>query len=214
MSKKFYISSGYSGGVASMLVLHGFKQVDKIEDCDFLVLTGGGDISPSLYGEINVKSYPSVERDKTEIADIQIALRLSIPCLGVCRGAQLLNVISGGSMWQDVDCHHGSHEIVSMYPIEDQKLISSSVHHQMMIPAGNYYLIAYANNRANVFINDKGKFTAYEHKDPEVVYYPDTKSLCIQGHPEFVADHSLYQNYCIELLNLMLSGKMETDLKD
>lgn len=210
--KKFYIAAGYSGSVASMLVLHGFTQTNSIEDCDFLVLTGGSDISPSLYGETNVKSHPMNERDQKEMADIQLALKLDKPMCGVCRGAQMLNVVSGGSMWQDVNNHRHQHEIVSDYPVENQKLIATSIHHQMMIPSGNYYLIAYVENHANVFTSDKGTFTSHNHKDPEVVYYPETKSLCIQGHPEFTADHSEYQKYCINLLNLMLSGKMDVGL--
>ena len=214
MSKSFYVSNGLSGSVSTMLRSNGFSEVFKIEDADFLVLTGGADISPELYGEANVKSGPNTNRDQVEINDIQFALKKGIPSVGVCRGAQLLNVVSGGSMWQDVDNHRTSHEMISTYPIENQKLITTSVHHQMMIPLGNYRLIAYAKNRASIFTSDKGTFSSFEHKDPEVVYYPDTNALCIQGHPEFATESSPYQKYCIELVNLLLSGEMKSDLKD
>ena len=68
-----------------------------------LVIGGGDDIGPEHYGgdlEAKVKADP--ERDKLEIEWIRRALEEDIPMLGICRGAQLINVVLGGSLHQDI----------------------------------------------------------------------------------------------------------------
>lgn len=67
-----------------------------------LVLTGGGDVDPALYGEIASPETepPDPERDVVEAALIDEALAHDLPLLGICRGMQLLNVHRGGSLIQ------------------------------------------------------------------------------------------------------------------
>lgn len=71
---------------------------------DGLVLSGGHDVSPQMYGEETLRlageSYPA--RDTFEQALLLEALKQHKPVLGICRGAQLLNVVHGGSLYQDV----------------------------------------------------------------------------------------------------------------
>lgn len=69
-----------------------------------LVLTGGGDVSPELYGE---KPHPasagvSRERDAMELEALRVALERGLPVLAICRGMQVLNVAMGGSLYQDL----------------------------------------------------------------------------------------------------------------
>lgn len=68
-----------------------------------IVIGGGDDIEPQQYGG---KPYPrrryDQERDRFEIAMIRQALEANIPMLGICRGAQLINVVAGGSLHQDI----------------------------------------------------------------------------------------------------------------
>ena len=73
---------------------------------DGLVITGGHDVEPVLYkaaAEIEGKYDP--ERDAFEAGIIDQALQDHIPLLGICRGAQLLNVQLGGSLIQDLRKH-------------------------------------------------------------------------------------------------------------
>ncbi|HYN19407.1 MAG TPA: gamma-glutamyl-gamma-aminobutyrate hydrolase family protein [Thermoanaerobaculia bacterium] len=69
-----------------------------------LVLCGGVDVAPELYGEtaINdtVEVYP--ERDAMEWALLQGAQAAQVPVWAICRGIQVLNVFLGGSLWQDL----------------------------------------------------------------------------------------------------------------
>jgi putative glutamine amidotransferase len=70
---------------------------------DALIIGGGNDIGPEHYGgdvEAKVKADP--ERDRLEIAWIRDALEKDTPLLGICRGAQLINVVLGGTLHQDI----------------------------------------------------------------------------------------------------------------
>lgn len=69
---------------------------------DALVITGGPDIHPSLYGqEPHPKTGPTQkERDAYEIALARAAIEGGVPLLGTCRGSQIVNVAYGGSLEQ------------------------------------------------------------------------------------------------------------------
>ncbi len=73
----------------------------SMSDVRGLVLTGGGDIDPKLYKESNSDS-KNIDgtRDQLEIECLDQALKLDLPVLAICRGAQLLNVFHGGSLIQ------------------------------------------------------------------------------------------------------------------
>ena len=73
-------------------------------EVDGVLLTGGGDIDPVLYGE---DRHPTVEdaepgRDEFEIDLARRAVAADLPLLAICRGAQVLNVAAGGTLVQDI----------------------------------------------------------------------------------------------------------------
>jgi putative glutamine amidotransferase len=75
---------------------------------DGLLISGGVDVDPLLYGEEPLPQLGSVmpERDSTEIAIIRQALAMDMPVFAICRGAQIVNVAAGGSLYQDVNSQH------------------------------------------------------------------------------------------------------------
>lgn len=79
-----------------------------VEDFDGLVLQGGSDIAPQSYGETPLKPEWAGDyiRDVYEIELVHAFLKAKKPILGICRGAQLLNVALGGSMLQDIEMQH------------------------------------------------------------------------------------------------------------
>ena len=81
------------------------EAIHKLHDCAALVLTGGGDIDPSLYKHSgNKEDFKDIDvnRDKLEKAMIGEALMLNMPILGICRGEQMLNVVLGGTLITDI----------------------------------------------------------------------------------------------------------------
>lgn len=75
-----------------------------MDTLDGVLLTGGGDVDPVLYGE---ERHPSVEdaepgRDEFEIDLARRAMETDMPLLAICRGAQVLNVAAGGTLVQDI----------------------------------------------------------------------------------------------------------------
>ncbi len=72
---------------------------------DGLVLTGAyTDLHAGLYGEVPriMRGEPDLEHDRADLAVLTAALALDLPLVGVCRGHQLLNIASGGDLYQDV----------------------------------------------------------------------------------------------------------------
>ncbi len=68
-----------------------------------LIIGGGNDIGPEHYGgNLNAKVKLDPERDRLEIGWIKLALERRIPMLGICRGAQLINVVLGGKLYEDI----------------------------------------------------------------------------------------------------------------
>ena len=94
-----------AGGVAVLIPPGGgvAEDPDAVLDLlDGLVLVGGVDVDPALYGaERHPKTEPSVPlRDASEIALVHRAMARGIPTLGICRGMQLVNVAAGGTLRQ------------------------------------------------------------------------------------------------------------------
>ena len=77
---------------------------DLLDHVDGLLLTGGADVDPGLYGAGHHPMLGPVfrERDDFEIALCREALRRDLPLLAICRGHQVLNVATGGTLYQDI----------------------------------------------------------------------------------------------------------------
>jgi putative glutamine amidotransferase len=83
-----------------------------------LVLGGGRDVNPRLYGELRLDGTenPDTSRDDFEIALLGEAIRRRMPILAICRGLQLLNVHLGGTLHQHVDGHRRVMHEVTIAP--------------------------------------------------------------------------------------------------
>ena len=79
--------------------------VSSLEGLDGLLLTGGVDVNPALYGQERGRQTdsPDDSRDRMECDFLSEALRLKMPVLAICRGMQLLNVCLGGTLHQHLD---------------------------------------------------------------------------------------------------------------
>lgn len=83
--------------------------------CDGFLFTGGHDVEPAMYGAAkSSKCGPSnKERDILEKNIFDYALRLDLPVFGICRGIQLINVLCGGTLYQDIPTEYTASEIDS-----------------------------------------------------------------------------------------------------
>jgi putative glutamine amidotransferase len=92
-----------AGGTARVLEVSDSPRA-VLDRVDAVLLTGGGDIDPVLYGEPRHPSVDDAEpgRDEFEIDLARRAMDADLPVLAICRGAQVLNVAAGGTIVQDI----------------------------------------------------------------------------------------------------------------
>lgn len=110
MSKVLVIGNNFQ--VQGMFREAGWDITRDFNNADLLCFTGGEDVNPALYGE---PCHPytgfNKQRDAVEKQIFHHAIHEGIPCVGICRGGQFLNVMHGGKLWQHVHGHglHGTH---------------------------------------------------------------------------------------------------------
>jgi putative glutamine amidotransferase len=88
-----------------VILTHDQNNSDAVADCSGVLLTGGDDVHPKLYGrEASTERAvgPDVERDLFEYDVIKLALEMKKPVYGICRGLQVMNVYLGGSLHIDL----------------------------------------------------------------------------------------------------------------
>jgi gamma-glutamyl-gamma-aminobutyrate hydrolase PuuD len=83
------------------------EDVGTLDGLDGLMLAGGTDIDPALYGAAKDErtDEPDVARDKLEALLLRQALERDVPVFGICRGLQVMNVALGGTLRQHVEGH-------------------------------------------------------------------------------------------------------------
>jgi putative glutamine amidotransferase len=115
LSRSYVEAVQNAGGLALMLPPDEELLEDPSEALDLidgLMLAGGADIDPAIYGE---QAHPETvdtvpERDRFEIALVRAAVERDLPVLGICRGMQLINVAYGGTLLQHLPERFGHHE--------------------------------------------------------------------------------------------------------
>ena len=184
----------------------GVDNVDDFQPNYCLVLHGGGDISPSLYKKpLSTYGHGSKEpngRDKDEWLAIEHAVKMGIPIVGICRGAQLLCAYAGGYLVQHIDGHTGGDHLIRDMD-DNLSLYANSCHHQMMVPPESAKLIAKSMEPVRG-VNDNDAYVTYDFV-PEVVYFPNINALGIQGHPEWMRGKP-FNTYCSNLIKKYLLG--------
>lgn len=189
----------------------GHEIVLAIEDADFVCFTGGEDVSPTLYGHPkHPTTYNSLYRDEREEQAFRILQDRGIPSVGICRGGQFLNVMSGGQMYQDCTSHTRPHDLIDS--TTGEVVLVTSTHHQMMKPGKNAIIVATAHEGGTRTWWDGSSWIQEDsEEDYEVLYYPDTACLCFQPHPEMMINSDKFlpmRNYFNSVLEQWVIGEI------
>ena len=204
------------------LFLDEIKIVKDIKDANVVLFTGGEDVHPDFYGEdVGRLTSTNKKRDEIELALFKEARKYNKLCVGICRGSQLLTVLSGGGLIQHVSNHakSGTHKIHLIN--EGVDIDITSTHHQMMYPfwlnKKKYDIIAKSTKDLSTTYldgNDREKRLPPDFVECEIVYYKTTNCLCIQGHPEYMPKDSSAVRYINVLIREYLEDTMNISIND
>ena len=96
-----YVKAVHATGGRAVLITPDDPGTDVLESLDGIVFSGGNDVAPANWG---AEPHPATEtdpvRDTSELMLMRAALEADLPVLGVCRGMQLMAVVTGGSLHQ------------------------------------------------------------------------------------------------------------------
>lgn len=137
-----------AGGVPLLLPHLDEREVIAVLDVvGGLVLSGGGDVDPSIYGEADGGGNSDVDAraDAAEVALIRGAAARSLPTLAICRGMQVLNVAFGGTLTQDCTSADGPHRPVAKDPVQVR-----SAHHSVELSPDSRLAAIYGRTRRQV----------------------------------------------------------------
>lgn len=177
------------------------KDPKDLKEGDILVIWGGSDISPALYNKpvsrfTGATGAPS-HRDRVEWALMQQAKTLNIPIIGVCRGAQMLCALAGGTLLQDVNNHGGTHVVETPTGYE---FMTNSIHHQMMYPwKVKHEMLASIRTPLATRHYDVENLVVID-EEPEYVYFPEVKGFAVQWHPEGMQVESPATQYIFQTI--------------
>lgn len=172
-----------------------FNQVlDSLRTCDALVLSGGEDIYPGLFGkeqDTNRCGTINTYRDSLEFMLYADARRLKMPILGICRGLQLINVAEGGSLFIDLPEDNNSgelhrigdedwskHFVVLSKDTELQRIINKD---SILVESNHHQGIdRLATSLQSIAVSSDGLIESVTGKDSESGFL-----LAVQWHPEW-----------------------------
>lgn len=160
---------------------------ELVEMVDGIIFSGGHDIDPSLYNEEPIKELGMVVkiRDKMESILFEEAKKKNIPLFGVCRGFQMINVLMGGTLYQDLNKQyrgikhkqdppydtpfHPVYKKTEKFSLVEERIFVNSLHHQG---------IKKLAEGLNVLVESEDGLV-------EGFYSDDLRIIAVQWHPEY-----------------------------
>jgi len=155
-----------TGGVPVVIpLMHDNEIIELLNSLDGIIFTGGEDFDPSYYNERPIPQMGKVNaiRDDFDIRVLRLAAERGLPILGICRGVQLINIVYGGSLYQDISAQYhdnsirhrqrqpkeeASHSVlvedntVFADIVKDRMLMVNSSHHQAIKKVADGFRIA------------------------------------------------------------------------
>ena len=213
-----YLEAVRQAGGVPVLLAPGESRIEPLlQRLDGLILAGGGDIAPERFGR---ESHPAVsqvdaERDEFELALARQWLNTRKPLLGICRGMQVLSVISGGDLILDIPTqrpseivHRREHETYVEHPVrieadsrlyrivEEPQIPVASLHHQAVARTGEGWRVSATSA--------DGIIEAMEHTS-----HP--WAIAVQWHPELMPEHPAHRRLFRALVHASASHATKQD---
>lgn len=209
MDRKIYVvgsSYAYANWMEGSITHH-------MKEADVVVFTGGADVDPYLYAkEKHPATSVDTNRDEYEVEMFQQARKYNKKLVGICRGAQFLCVMAGGSLVQH-SFHPRIHDMITKLG----RVRVTSSHHQRQYPYSkhvNFKLIGWCMNLSPINEGENRHDDLSGKPEVEIAVYPDIKALAIQSHPEWAFPTQWgwekdYIKFCRELLDAHLLSKVK-----
>ena len=197
-----------AGGIPVLLPLH-FEQ-KLVDTLDGLMVTGGEDVDPSSYhAERDLLCQETdIELDLSDKAYIEAFNHANKPILGICRGHQMINVVFGGTLIQDIPSKFGTEhnqrkleltDLVHKVDIDKDSALSmimkdidmvNTYHHQCVDKVADGFKVT--------AVSEEGIIEAIEKED----------ILCVQWHPERLTHYQAHLNIFVWLVNKCIERKI------
>lgn len=206
LAEGYYQAVSHGGGIPLLLSFGEMEDWEAVlSRVDGLLLSGGPDIDPYLFGEephIRLGRMNPV-RDRLEMALTRKAMDMGIPLLGICRGIQVMNAAMGGTLYQDLESqwrggeliHHTpdaprwypTHEIIIEHPsilsriMEAQRIRVNSFHHQAVKePAPGFEVVARSRDGViEAIASPNHPFALGVQWHPETMWEKDGRMLAL-----------------------------------
>lgn len=194
-----------AGGIATLLPPQ--SPSDRIvgrvlSGIDGLIVTGGSDVNPSSYGQVRhyTTDNPALDRDAWEFALVRGAIARRLPLLGICRGAQVLNVALGGTLHQHLPdiLQHTRHQAGSaVFSTTSINTVAGTRVAQLVGEAHEaqcYHHQAIAGLGEGLIVSARDGEGVIEAIEGDPLMYPKSWIVAVQWHPEqTLHDLSLFE---------------------
>ena len=189
-----------AGAVPVLLPIDGNKEraLEMLEMVDGLLVSGGNDVSPEMYGSKENKCGTlDLNRDAMEKCLLEKALEKDMPVLGICRGVQLMNAALGGTLHQDLpSAGYPNHTIVDFsrntathtVEVKENTLLAE------ILGCGELGVNSFHHQAADQLADGLEAAAVSKEGIVESVYMPGKKFvLAVQWHPEMMYDSEVHK---------------------
>ncbi|MEK5231272.1 gamma-glutamyl-gamma-aminobutyrate hydrolase family protein [Lysinibacillus sp. FSL K6-0232] len=183
---------------------------------DGLLLSGGHDIHPFLFGEDPSPNIGKVHpaRDAVEVALIEEAITRKMPIFGICRGLQILNVALGGTLYQDIDSDYAGTKLLQHAQQSDRMVAT----HYVQIAANNLLMdiigqekiaVNSLHHQAVKILADNCQAAALSSDGivEAMVYKELPFCLAVQWHPEELA--TVGDQHALKLFSAFIEASLK-----
>lgn len=207
---KHYVNQKYISAVekngAIPMILPIYEDLEQLRTalplCNGLLLPGGEDVDPALYGEGPHRCLGAIQpiQDRFLLSALNLAEELHLPCLGICKGMQMMAVHAGGTLYQDIfsqlqgevllHCQHGYRD----YPVHQISVAPGSFLHEIL---GQDRLYVNSLHHQSVRTLEGGMTVSARADDGivEAIESADGLMIGVQWHPEELTETVAVMNH-------------------